>query len=103
SGIAEQAQMLQGTQLVGDDTAVIVVLVLLERVDTEDELCWHGVTERTLRAAREVPGLLPAATGSLGIADGKGPVQAARVQEGGVRLLVIPDVGVAAPVLVADL
>src|SRR5258708_39660101 len=61
------------------------------------------MTERTLGPAREVIRLFALSARSLRILDRVGTVEPSSVEQFGIGLLVVPDVGVAVPVLVADL
>src|SRR5262249_54952097 len=72
-------------------------------VEAEDELGRLRVTQRTLRPAGEVPRLLALAAGRRRVFDRERAVQPARLRQRRVGLLVVPDVGVAAPVAVAVL
>ena len=99
----KHAEVIERGQLVGDHAAVVVVAVHLQGVHAQRVFGRHRVAERALGPAGEVVGLHPRAAGGLGVGDFKPPVHAGGGGQLGVGLLVVPDVGVTKPVLIAVL
>ena len=103
SGLLNRPEVLERRELVGDHAAVVVVLVHLQRVDAQRVLGRHRVAQRAFGPAGEVPGLLAACrrgpSGRVIVYVRSRPLASSSV---GVGLVVVPDVGVAAPELVAD-
>ena len=93
--------MLEGVQLIGEYAVVVVLFVHLQRVDPEDVLRGHGVAERTFGATGEVPRLFANPFRRFRVADRVGAVGPFRIQQLGVGLFVVPNVGVAEPNLCA--
>ncbi len=72
------------------------------RGDTEHVLGGHVVADGAFGPAGEVPGLPPDATGNAWVGDQERAVTSLRFhQQLGIGLFVVPDVGVALPVLIA--
>ena len=96
--------MLPCPDLVVDDAVVIVLLVHLQSIDAQHEFRRHRVAEGALGAAGKMPGLPALAAGRFAISDREGAVLASRVlQQDRVGLIVVPEVRIAAPVLIAYL
>src|SRR3954468_1923752 len=76
---------------------VVVVLVHLEGAGPEDEVARPGVADHALGPAGVVPRLRPYAAGGGRVADPKVLIAPGRLDQRGVRLLVVPEVRVAVP------
>ena len=93
----EHADMLQGAELVVDDTAVVAVAIELKGREARDESGRSRVADETLRAGGESPVLLATAAGRAGVRHVKCLADAAGANELGVGLLGVPAVGVSCP------
>src|SRR5215831_3316014 len=95
----EDAQVFERAELVVDFSAIIKIAVHLCFGEAQDEVGGAAVADEAFGAAGVMPGLLSLAAGGAGVFDGKGLIYAGSGGELGIGLSIVPDVGVAGPVL----
>ncbi len=98
--LREHADMLERFQLVRDDAGVIVIAIHLPRVDAERELGGVVVAQSAFRSAGEAIVLRDRLVADFDIQHFVGTLVLEQV---GIGLIFVPDIGVAAPVLVSVL
>ena len=98
-GFFEEADVLQRTELVVDAAGVLVFAIHLDGVEAEDEARFLVVADHAVGAAGVVPGLLARAAGGAGVANRIRLAEDVFAEQLGVGLFVVPDVGVADPLL----